>query len=334
MVAIPSVSREEDGVATMLHGHLSDMGLTVNRLGNNLWVESGRNAGLPTLLLNAHIDTVRPVGWDGDPFTPVEKDGRLYGLGTNDDGASVVALIKAFSILSSRPQPYNLVLSLTAEEEVSGSGGIEMILPEIGDVALGLVGEPTSMAMAVAEKGLMVLDCTSHGVAGHAARGDGENAIYGAMRDIEWFRTYRFPRVSKYLGDVHMSVTMISAGTQHNVIPDRCSFTVDVRSNGMYSNEELVAMIREHVSCDVVPRSTRLNSSFSDDNALVERGREIGLAEFGSPTLSNQALLHFPTLKIGPGDSKRSHTAGEYIVLDELDQAVEIYVKLLDGLKI
>lgn len=332
LVSIPSFSREEGEAASFLEGWMKERGLNVHRTGNNLWVASSADSSKPTILLNAHIDTVRPVGWSTDPFTPLEEGDKITGLGTNDDLASLVSLLEAYRILTVRDQPYNLVFSATAEEEVSGKGGVEMILNEIGEISVGVVGEPTSMKIAVAEKGLMVLDCCANGVAGHAARNDGDNAIYRAMKDIEWFRTYRFPLVSEFLGEVHMNVTQIAAGQQHNVIPDRCSFTVDVRGNGLYTNREILDIVSNHVACQVNARSTRLNSTTSQNNAIIKRGEQLGLEKFGSPTLSNQALLNFDTLKIGPGDSSRSHAAGEYILRSEIEDAVKTYVQLLDGI--
>lgn len=336
LVSIPSISRDEGQVADFLQAHLTSRGLEVHRRGHNLWVESEPESGRPCILLNAHIDTVKPsAGCTRDPFTPVLCDGRLYGLGTNDCGASLVALLEAYLRLSAGPQPYRLVFSATAEEEVSGRGGLEMILPEIGTIDLGIIGEPTGMRPAVAEKGLMVLDCISAGKSGHAAREEGVNAIYGAIADIDWFRSYRFGKVSDFVGPVKMSVTMINAGTQHNVVPDRCEFVVDVRNNGMYTNEELLGTIRRHVTSTVTPRSTRLNgSSISLEHPVVKRAVALGLEPFGSPTISNQTLCPFTTLKIGPGESSRSHTADEYIIPSEIEQGLELYCKLLDGLEL
>lgn len=337
MVRIPSFSRQENEVADMLEAWLIRNGLSPHRIGNNLWLESGENsADLPVILLNAHIDTVRPApSYTRDPFVPVNENGRLYGLGTNDDGASVVALLAAYIELTSRPQPYRLIWSATAEEEVCGKGGIEMIFPEIGNIDLGIVGEPTKMEMAVAEKGLMVLDCTAVGKSGHAAREEGVNAIYKAIEDIEWFRTCRFPEVSPYLGAVKMTVTQINAGTQHNIVPDRCTFVVDVRSNGMYTNRELLSFIKSSVNCDVKERSTRLGSSHIEEgHPIVMRAKELGINTFGSCTTSNQTLSPFPTVKIGPGDSARSHTADEYIEIEEIRKGMELYVKLLDGFRL
>lgn len=337
IISIPSFSRDEKALCDHLETRFADLGFpAVNRAGNNLWMESEPISDKPTVLLNAHMDTVRPAsGYSRDPFVPEEEGGKLYGLGSNDDGGSLVALLEAYSILSSKPQPYRLVYSVTAEEEVSGPGGMDLLLPCIGHVDFGVIGEPTGMAMAVAEKGLMVLDCKAHGKSGHAAREEGVNAIYEALGDIDWFRTHRFGRVSEYLGPVKMSVTMISAGSQHNVVPDSCSFVVDVRPNGMYTNIELLETIKASVKCEVHERSTRLESShLAMTHPAVERGLSLGLEPFGSPTTSNQSLCSFPTMKIGPGDSSRSHTADEYIFPEEIFDGVRKYVGLLDGLQL
>ena len=337
LIRIPSYSREETEACDYLEKWLKDNGFPdVRRIENNLWMESEAPSWKPTILLNAHIDTVRPNhGYTRDPFSPDLEGGKLYGLGSNDDGGSLVALLEAYSELIKKPQPYRLVYSVTAEEEVSGKGGMDVLLPELGEIAFGVIGEPTGMDMAVAEKGLMVLDCVARGKSGHAARNEGVNAIYEALTDIEWFRHFRFPRVSDYLGAVKMSVTMIAAGTQHNVVPDECRFVVDVRPNGMYSNPELLELIKEAVKCEVKERSTRIGSShLPTSHPIVVRGLSLGLQPFGSPTTSNQAICPFPTLKIGPGDSARSHAPDEYIRLDEISSGTDIYVKLLDQLEI
>lgn len=334
MIRIPSFSRDEGAVADFLERWMLTEGFAARRLGNNLWIESGPADGRPTILLNAHIDTVKPAsGYTRDPFTPEIEDGCLYGLGSNDDGGSLVALLETYSRLIQKEQPYRLIFSATAEEEVSGKGGLDLILPELGRIDFGVMGEPTGMRMAVAERGLMVLDCTAYGKSGHAARNEGVNAIYKAIEDIQWFKSHSFDRVSDFLGAVKMSVTQINAGTQHNVVPDKCTFVVDVRPNGMYTNPELLEMIKSSVLCEVKERSTRIGSSHLPmDHPAVVRGLSLGLEPFGSPTTSNQALCHFPTLKIGPGDSARSHSADEYIRLDEIGDGIETYVALLDGL--
>ena len=337
MVSLPSVSREEKEVADLLENFMKERGKTPHRTGHNLWcISPFYRTGRPTLLLNAHIDTVKPAAsWTRDPFRPTREGERIYGLGTNDDGASVVALWQAFCTLSGKEQPYNLIFLASCEEEVSGKNGIESALPLLPHIDLALVGEPTGKQPAIAEKGLMVLDVTAYGKSGHAARNEGENAIYKAMKDMEWFRTYRFPKTSPLLGDVKMSVTVIHAGTQHNVVPDQCVFTVDVRSNENYSNEEIYRTACAHTDGEVKARSFRLNSSRIDENhPIVAKAKALGRTPFGSPTLSDQALMHFPSLKMGPGESSRSHTADEYITVTEIREAIALYIELLDGLQI
>ena len=336
LVTIPRVSREETAAADMLHDYMQqELALDVKRDGNNLWsIAPCFDATKQTLLLNAHIDTVKPVaGWQRDPFTANREGDRIYGLGTNDDGASLVCLLHVFAELRDKSLPYNLVFLATAEEEVSGKGGVEHVLPLLPQIDVALVGEPTGMQPAIAEKGLMVLDVTARGRAGHAARNEGDNAIYHAVDDIAWFRSYKWEKVSPLLGAVKMTVTIINAGTQHNVVPDICSFTVDVRSNECYTNRELLDVIRRHVRSEVVPRSTRLGSSgIGLDHPLVQRIVELGGRPFGSPTLSDQALMPFPSLKMGPGQSSRSHTADEYIEVSEIRDAIEKYCRILDPL--
>ena len=337
LIRIPSISREEGLCADLIENYIAENGYTVSRLKNNVWtIASGFDGNRPTLLLNSHIDTVKPVdGWTFDPFIPTEKDGKIYGLGSNDAGASVVSLLQVFFLLSKEKQPYNLIFAASAEEEISGSNGMESLLKELPKIDFAIVGEPTNMQLAVAEKGLMVLDCTAHGKAGHAARNEGENAIYKALADIEWFRNYRFPNVSEFLGEVKMSVTQINAGTQHNVVPDRCTFVVDIRSNELYSNEEILEEIKKHISCDAVPRSTRLSSSATPLNhPIIVKAKETGREIFGSPTLSDQALMPFPSLKIGPGKSSRSHTADEFVEIKEIEQGISVYYELLSGLNL
>lgn len=340
LISTPSVSREESEAADRLQMFINrgaPFRVDIHRHLNNIWCLSpGFDESRPTLLLDAHIDTVKPVAnWTTPPFTPITDGDKITGLGSNDDGGSLVTMLQLFYLLSQRKQNYNVIFLASAEEEVSGKNGIEAVLPLLPKIDCAIVGEPTSMQPAIAEKGLMVLDCTACGVAGHAARNNGKNAIYEAITDINWLHTYKFPEASPLLGDVNISVTQINAGTQHNVIPDKCTFVVDVRSNECYSNERLLSIISDNLRSEVVPRSLRLNSSsISRQHPLVQRAMELGLEPFGSPTLSNQALLSIPTLKMGPGDSKRSHTANEYILISEIKSALEIFVKMLDGVKI
>lgn len=338
LISTPSISGEESEAADKLQLFIqrgAPFIVDMHRHINNIWcISPNFNPKRPTLLLDAHIDTVKPVPeWSSQPFTPITDGDKITGLGSNDDGASLVALLQTFYLLCSKEQSFNTIFLASAEEEISGKNGIEAVLPLLPPISCAIIGEPTQMQPAIAEKGLMVLDCVSHGIAGHAARNEGKNAIYEAMKDIDWIRNCRLPKTSPLLGDVKMSVTQINAGTQHNVIPDSCSFVVDARSNECYSNAELLDIIRNNLSSDVTPRSLRLNSSsISLNHTLVKRATELGLKPFGSPTLSNQALLSIPTLKIGPGDSVRSHTANEFILISEIRKGIEVYTDILNGL--
>ncbi|MEG1659600.1 MAG: M20 family metallo-hydrolase [Bacteroides sp.] len=338
LIRLPSLSREEDKAADYLQKYIEAEGMQTGRKGNNVWCLSPNfSLEKPTLLLNSHIDTVKPVnGWRKDPFCPRLENGKLYGLGSNDAGASVVTLLHTFLALCRTEQAYNLIFLASCEEEVSGKGGIESVLPQLPPIAFAVVGEPTEMQPAIAEKGLMVLDVTATGRAGHAAREEGDNAIYRALTDLAWFRDYRFERVSPLLGAVKMSVTMVNAGTQHNVVPDRCTFVVDIRSNELYSNEALLVEVQQHLTtCRAEARSVRLNSSRIDEqHPFVQRAIAEGRCTYGSPTLSDQALMPFPSVKMGPGKSSRSHTADEYILLKEMEEAQALYWKLLNGLKL
>ena len=335
LIAIPSVSRDEQRAADCLQQYIELQGMETGRRGNNVWCLSPMfDLRKPTLLLNSHIDTVKPVsGWRHDPFRPVlEANGKLYGLGSNDAGASVVSLLQAFLQLCRTTQPYNLIYLASCEEEVSGKEGVESVLPQLPPIDFALVGEPTEMQPAIAEKGLMVLDVTATGRSGHAARDEGDNAIYKVLDDIAWFRDYRFPRESSLLGPVKMSVTMLNAGTQHNVIPDRCSFVVDIRSNECYTNQELFDLIVPHLKCEARARSFRLGSSHvPPEHPMVRRALSLGRTPFGSPTLSDQALMPFPSMKMGPGKSSRSHTADEFVFVKEISEAIGLYLDLLDG---
>lgn len=337
LIGIPSISREEEAVANFLQNYIEESGIMTGRSGNNIWcISPNFDLNKPTILLNSHIDTVKPVsGWRKHPFTAKTEDGKIYGLGSNDAGASVVSLFQAYRYLSATEQAYNLIFLASCEEEVSGKNGIESVLPQLPPIALGIVGEPTDMHPAIAEKGLMVLDVQAHGKAGHAARNEGDNAIYKVLQDVQWFRDFQFEKASSMLGPVKMSVTQINAGTQHNVIPDLCTFVVDIRSNECYSNEELYQEICSHVQSEIKARSFRLNSShISADHPVVRRAVSMGRTPFGSPTLSDQALMKFPSLKMGPGNSSRSHTADEFILISEIEEAIRMYIELLDGLKI
>lgn len=333
LISIQSYSREEAGTAEAIAQFLQARGVETHRQENNVWAFSQHyNPTLPTVLLNSHHDTVKPhPSWTFDPFTPMVQDGKLHGLGSNDAGGCLVSLIATFLHFYDRQDlKYNVVLAATAEEEISGRNGIELIYPQLGAVEFAIVGEPTQMHLAVAEKGLMVLDCVAHGQGGHAAREEGINAIYEALPDMEWFRTFRFPKESSFLGPVKMSVTVIQAGSQHNVVPDHCKFTVDVRLTDAYPPEEVLRIIRAHVKSEVTPRSTRLRpSSIDREHPIVQSGIRLGRNLYGSPTTSDQALLNIPSVKIGPGDSARSHTADEFIYLSELEEGIALYIQLL-----
>ncbi|HUB62493.1 MAG TPA: M20 family metallo-hydrolase [Puia sp.] len=334
LIAIPSFSKEEGKTADVLERYLRSKGVPVRRLQNNIWATNLHfDAAKPTILLNSHHDTVRPNNaYTLDPFDPLEKDGRLYGLGSNDAGGCLVSLIETFLFYYDRADlACNLVLAATAEEEISGHNGIELLLPMLGKIEFGIVGEPTKMQLAVAEKGLLVLDCVVRGKAGHAAREEGENAIYKALDDIGWFRTYKAPRVSDLLGPVKMSVTVIDTDNKaHNVVPSQCHFVVDVRVNELYSFEDLLGEIRANVGAEVVPRSLRMrSSSIPLDHPIVLSGIRLGRTCYGSPTTSDKALMPFPALKTGPGDSARSHTADEYIFVDEIAEGIKGYIDLL-----
>ena len=332
LIETPSFSGEEAGTAALVAEFLATHGAVPQRRGNNVWaVASGFDSNKPTVLLNSHHDTVRPgAGWTYPPFEAGREGDRLIGLGSNDAGAAAVGLLAVFLYFQHRPRAFNLICAITAEEEISGANGIRSLLPELGNIALGIVGEPTGMNLAIAEKGLMVLDGTAHGRTGHAARDEGENALYIALDDVQWLRTYQFPQVSPLLGPVKMTVTQISAGQQHNVVPDRCQFVVDVRTNECYSNVEILEIIRANVQSEMMPRSTHLNSSsISESHPLVRKGLAMGKRTYGSPTLSDQAVMPFPTLKMGPGESARSHTPDEFVLVSEIEAGIRDYISLL-----
>ncbi len=335
LIATPSFSKEEHHTANILAQYLRDKGCEAQVKMNNVWAKNHSfDPSKPTLLLNSHHDTVKPnKGYTLDPFTPIEEDGKLFGLGSNDAGGPLVSLLATFLHFNDHKDiPFNIIFAASAEEEISGRDGIELLLPDLGPIAFGIVGEPTQMQMAVAERGLMVLDCVAEGKAGHAARNEGENAIYKALQDIEWFRHFQFPRVSDLLGPVKMSVTVIETDNKaHNVVPAQCRFVVDVRVNELYTFEEVLDEIRAHVQSQVQPRSTRLRStSIALDHPLIEAGISLGRSYYGSPTTSDKALMNFPTLKMGPGDSARSHTADEYIYVDEIYAGIELYIQLVN----
>lgn len=332
LISTPSVSRNETLAADIMQRYMDNKGLAPQRHGNNLWcLSQAWNDSLPTILLNAHIDTVKPVdGWRRDPFTPVMEGDVLYGLGSNDCGGGLMALLQSFIILNAKERAFNMVYLASCEEEVSGRNGIESVLPLLPHIDFAIVGEPTGMQPAIAEKGLMVIDAVAHGKAGHAARNEGDNAIYHAMEDIQWLSQWQFPDQTDLLGPVKNTVTIVNAGTQHNVIPDTCTFTIDVRSNECYSNEEIFEFFQSRLKSTLTARSFRLSSSRIDlSHPFVKVCLNNGMKPFGSPTLSDQALMRFPSLKLGPGESSRSHTADEYIKVSEIENAVDTYMSLL-----
>ncbi len=337
LITIPSFSKEEDQTAGIISRFLAEQGLATTRVGNNVFVSNLYfNAARPTILLNSHHDTVKPSSqYTRNPFLPIIEEGRLYGLGSNDAGGALVSLIATFLFFNKYEKlKYNLVLATTAEEEISGSNGIESILNFLPGIDCAIVGEPTGMQMAVAEKGLMVLDCVAIGKPGHAARDVGENAIYKAVKDIEWIGSFQFNKVSDLLGASKMSVTIIETENKlHNVVPGQCKFVVDVRINELYTHEEILESVKNNLQSEVTPRSMRLRSSIiSLQHPLVIAGRDLGKSYYGSPTTSDKSLMPFPALKIGPGDSARSHTADEFIYIDEIKEGIELYIQLLNKL--
>jgi acetylornithine deacetylase len=333
LIAIPRISRNEAIASNLIEEWMTNWGLNPKREANNLWaVADNYNEAKPTLLLNAHIDTVKPVQtWTRNPHQPSIEDDRLYGLGSNDCGGGLVTLMQVYRILKDSDRQYNLVFVASAEEEVSGKNGIERVLPLLPKIDVAIVGEPTGMQPAIAEKGLMVIDGYAKGVSGHAARNEGVNAIYEALDDLMWLRDYRFRKESPLLGATKMTVTQVESGTQHNVIPDVLHFVIDVRTNEFYQNEYVFAFLQKQMKrCELKVRSFRLHSSsIAEDHPLGKRCTDLGLKPFGSPTLSDQALMPFPSFKLGPGESARSHSADEFICISEIEQALETYLKII-----
>lgn len=334
LIQTESFSKQEDETAAIIEEFFRARNIPYRRKKNNIWARNKYfDASKPTVLLNSHHDTVKPnPSWTLNPFNPLLKDGKLYGLGSNDAGGCLVSLIATFCYFYYRDDlTYNVVIAATAEEEISGREGLEMVAPELPEISFAIVGEPTQMHLAVAEKGLLVLDCIAHGKSGHAARNEGENAIYKAIQDINWFQTHQFPKVSENLGPIKMTVTIIGAGTQHNVVPDTCKFTVDIRVTEQYTLEEIIETVRKNIGSEVIPRSIRLKpSSIPMEHPIVQAGISMGRTTYGSPTTSDQALLDCPSLKMGPGDSARSHTADEYIYLEEIVEGIQLYIQMLE----
>ena len=334
LIVTPSLSKDEGNTALLLEAFFSKKGIPFQRKKNNIWAFNKYfDETKPSILLNSHHDTVKPnKSWTLNPYEALIEDGKLYGLGSNDAGGCLVSLIATFCYFYDRSDlSYNIAIAATAEEEISGKEGLEIVVPELPEISFAIVGEPTEMQLAVAEKGLLVLDCTAKGVSGHAAREEGENAIYKAIKDIKWITNYRFPKVSPKLGPVKMSVTMIQAGTQHNVVPDTCTFTIDVRATDQYTLEELIEEIQANIQSEVSARSIRLRpSSIPMEHPIVKAGLALGRTAYGSPTTSDQALLDCPSLKMGPGHSARSHSADEFIYLHEIEEGIVQYIAMLE----
>ncbi len=335
LIETPSFSKEESSTVALFVDFFNKNKIPFQRIQNNIWVKNKFFDPLkPTILLNSHHDTVKPnVTYSKNPFEAEISDGKLYGLGSNDAGGALVALLATFLYFyENQNLKFNLIFAASAEEEISGKNGIELLISELPEIELAIVGEPTQMQMAIAEKGLMVLDCKAKGVSGHAAREEGLNAIYEAIKDINWFNTFKFPKISDTLGPIKMSVTMIYGGNQHNVVPDECVFVVDVRATEEYSLEETLEIIKKNVKSEVVPRSIRLKPScISIHHPIVKKGLLLGMNTYGSPTLSDQALMSCLSIKIGPGDSTRSHVANEFILISEIEQGIYGYINLLSG---
>jgi acetylornithine deacetylase len=335
LISTPSFSKEENDTADIISSFFESNGIEFARVGNNIYAKNKYyDVNKPSVLLNSHHDTVKPnKGYTMDPFTPIEKDGKLFGLGSNDAGGCLVSLIATFlHFYDQKDTDHNVVFAASAEEEISGVNGIELVLPYLGNIDFGIVGEPTKLEMAVAERGLMVIDCTANGRAGHAARNEGENALYIALNDIEWIRNYKFEKVSDLLGESRLTVTVIETeNKQHNVVPAQCKFVIDVRVNELYTFDEILEALKQNLKSQFKPRTTRMKStSIALDHPLVKAGIQLGKGYYGSPTTSDKALMHFPTLKMGPGDSARSHTADEFIYLSEIEDGIGTYIKLLE----
>jgi acetylornithine deacetylase len=335
LIATPSFSKEEQDTANIISTFFEQQGVEYQRVGNNIYAKNKHyNISKPTILLNSHHDTVLPnKGYSLDPFNPLEKEGKLFGLGSNDAGGCLVSLIATFlHFYQQENTAYNIIFVASAEEEISGVNGIELVLPKLGKIDFGIVGEPTQLEMAVAERGLMVIDCIAQGRAGHAAREEGENALYKAMEDINWIKNFKFEKVSALLGECRLSVTVIETDNkQHNVVPGQCKFVIDARINELYNFDEIQEIFKLHLKSSFQPRSTRMKStSIALDHPLVKAGIQLGKGYFGSPTTSDKALMPFPTLKMGPGDSARSHTVDEFIYLREIEEGINCYIQLIE----
>ncbi len=333
IISLPSISTSEDMVAQLFSDFLGSKNISYNRKLNNIWVKNNFfHHDKPTILLNSHIDTVKPnSSYTLDPFQPLVQNGKLFGLGSNDAGGALVSLLASFLYFYQQDNlKYNLIFAATAEEEISGAHGVKAIFQDLGVIDFAIVGEPTEMNLAIAERGLLVLDCIAKGTASHAAHFNSDNPILHALKDIQWFSEFKFPQVSQLLGPVKMTVTIINAGSQHNVIPATCNFTVDIRSNEFYSNQEIFQIVKQHVRSEVKARSLHLNATaILEEHCFVQAGKGLGRLIYGSPTTSDKALMPFPAVKVGPGNSKRSHSSDEFIFIDEINNGIELYIKML-----
>lgn len=335
IIRIPSFSGQEESVRDLFLEKISAFDVKAEVLGNNIIARHSHfDPAKPTIMLNSHMDTVKPKGnWDSDPFNPVEDGDRITGLGSNDAGASLVSLVATFLHFQKIKLPFNLLFVASAEEESSGLNGMPLVVENISNIDFAIVGEPTQMQIASAEKGLMVLECTARGKAGHAARDEGINALYLAMEDIAWIKNHRFEKISPTLGEVKMTVTAIKAGEQHNVVPAECWFLVDIRSTDVCGNEEILKTLKSNLKSEIFARSTRLRpSGIPDNHPILRIAENLHLTCYGSPTLSDQAVMPWNSVKIGPGDSARSHTANEYILKSEIEQGLALYKRIIEGL--
>ncbi|WP_439489536.1 M20 family metallo-hydrolase [Algoriphagus sp.] len=333
LIETPSLSREESATADIIEEFFANREIPYSKSDNNIWAFANQfDKSKPSLWLNSHHDTVKPnAGYTKDPFLASTEDGKLYGLGSNDAGGPLVSLMAAFAHFYGKELPYNLIMIASAEEEISGKNGIASVIDQLPTCDLAIVGEPTLMEMAVAEKGLMVIDAKVHGKAGHAAREEGMNALYLALEDLQKIKEFEFKKVSKFLGKTKVSATVIHAGQQHNVVPDLCEFVLDVRVTDAYTLEEALEELKNSLKAELTPRSLRLQSSHvPEGHVILKVGEKLGMQTYGSPTLSDQALIPYPSVKIGPGDSARSHSADEFIYLNEIHDGIAGYIQLLD----
>ncbi len=335
LISTPSFSGEEDKTGDAIEGFLQGFGVKTHRQYNNIYAFNKHfDERKPTLLLNSHHDTVKPnSAYTKDPFDAHIEDGKLYGLGSNDAGGCLVSLLATFVHFYDKENlSHNIIMAATAEEEDAGEKSIRALLPILPTIDVAIVGEPTLMDLAIAEKGLVVFDGVVEGTPSHAAHPNDNNCIYNAIETLQWFRDYSFEKVSEALGEVKLTVTQINAGKQHNVVPAQVDLVIDVRVNDCYSNQEIADILQKEAPCKLTPRSLRLNSSCIDpEHDLVKSGLALGRKTYGSPTLSDQAALTCQSVKLGPGDSTRSHSANEYIFVREIEEGIDLYIKILTG---